>query len=315
MWNSIQFLLVLYVMGLLVSYDWSSQECVWNFILPISTKECKTFEVYYAWTVHLGLFYYRPICRKQPIPPNPSTPMQVWLPLLLIRQIFAPMKLEGPTKPATLGKVDDEEGGGKSPSQLTDVSGPALMLVVFCGGSKLDVVNSSCLWGFCHFLFVKSELHLGVCLGLKLCNVGGRCPNWPNSECWSDGGSNMDRNHHASECKVIVWNAAISHVAATLSHTIAWGSLINHRWPLITLCIAICTDVIRCIRDTACFSVSIAYFLTCSFTCSIYGVFVRIFTRLHMYIFYIFIYIYIYTCVSVCRWHVRSSVHVHICFV
>ena len=26
-------------------------------------------------------------------------------------------------------------------------------------------------------------------------------------------------------------------------------------------------------------------------------------------------YIYIYTCVSVCRWHVRSSVHVHICFV
>eukprot|EP00434_Breviolum_minutum_P012962 symbB.v1.2.011428.t1/scaffold761.1/size164655/13 len=34
----------------------------------------------------------------------------VWLPLLLIRQIFAPMKLEGPTKPATLEKVDDEEG-------------------------------------------------------------------------------------------------------------------------------------------------------------------------------------------------------------
>lgn len=33
----------------------------------------------------------------------------VWLPLLLIRQIFAPMKLED-TKPATLEKVVDEEG-------------------------------------------------------------------------------------------------------------------------------------------------------------------------------------------------------------
>ena len=39
---------------------------------------------------------------------------QVWLPLLLIRQIFAPeMKLEDTKPGATLGKVDDEEGGDR----------------------------------------------------------------------------------------------------------------------------------------------------------------------------------------------------------
>lgn len=68
--------------------------------------------------------------------------MQVWLPLLLIRQIFAPMKLED-TKPATLEKVVDEEGGGGGsvgPSQLTDGKLHSL-------GSWTDLFRSSSVVG------------------------------------------------------------------------------------------------------------------------------------------------------------------------
>lgn len=117
--------------------------------------------------------------------------MQVWLPLLLIRQIFAPMKLEGPTKPATLGKVDDEEGGvrgsgGKVRPQLTDgklhslgswtdFSGPALMLVVFSGGSKLDFVNSSCLFEdyFVIFCLLKVSWGWSSMLGVEAVQCAG----------------------------------------------------------------------------------------------------------------------------------------------
>lgn len=176
----------------------------------------------------------------------------------------------------------------------------------FFGAKKVGFCErfDSCLWGlFCHSLFVTSVTSCLCLAGLKLCNVRGKCPNWPNSECWSDGGSNMDRNQHASECKVIVWKAAISHVAALLSYTIAWRSLINHRWPLhcasqyvqmyARYCMffsidCIFLDMFIYLQYLGCFC---AYFYPTwiTTTCA-----------------------YINTCVSVCRWHVRLSVHVHI---